>query len=388
MSNNLWSANTPASFWMCEPDPPASQWQLAIQKALPILELPLSSQNLDELSTMTLGEGQFGADHWTLSNVKKLYYTIKPLLPYPVRLLLRRIYQQGDPTGPLAWPIERRYADFLWEVMRQLLQNDGQSSLSYRQFWPENKRYAFVLTHDVEGKDGQDFIPKVAELEESLGFRSVWNFVPERYPLDRLLMQDLRDRGFEVGVHGLYHDGNLFRSHAEWKKRVKSINTYVRDFQAQGFRAPLTIRHPYWMQDMAVEYDSSFFDTDPYEPLSGGTMSLWPFFMGHLVELPYTLALDSTLFNILGDRVPDRWLAKAEFVAQYHGMVLMITHPDYLRDNALWKMYSEFLHYMKDQQDYWHALPCEVAQWWRDRADRTKSIPLAQFSPDDYPTSK
>ena len=44
------------------------------------------------------------------------------------------------------------------------------------------------------------------------------------------------------------------------------------------------------MRHLEIEYDLSFFDTDPFEPIPGGTMSIWPFFIGHFVELPYTLA--------------------------------------------------------------------------------------------------
>ena len=31
------------------------------------------------------------------------------------------------------------------------------------------------------------------------------------------------------------------------------------------------------MQALEIEYDLSFFDTDPCEPIPGGTMSIWPF---------------------------------------------------------------------------------------------------------------
>ena len=68
------------------------------------------------------------------------------------------------------------------------------------------------------------------------------------------------------------------------------------------------------MQALEVEYDSSFFDTDPYEPMPGGTMSIWPFFLGHFVELPYTLVQDHTLSVILGERTPRLWLDKVDFI--------------------------------------------------------------------------
>ncbi len=58
------------------------------------------------------------------------------------------------------------------------------------------------------------------------------------------------------------------------------------------------------MQALEVEYDLSFFDTDPYEPIPGGGMSIWLYWIGRFIELPYTLAQDSTLAIVLGEETP------------------------------------------------------------------------------------
>jgi hypothetical protein len=128
------------------------------------------------------------------------------------------------------------------------------------------------------------------------------------------------------------------------------------------------LRQPDWMQALDVEYDLSFFDTDPFEPISGGTMSIWPFFIGHFVELPYTLVQDHTLTLILKETSPRLWLEKLDFIEKYHGMALVNTHPDYLRSKLTWNVYYEFLNEMKQRDYYWHALPGEVARWWKSRS--------------------
>ncbi len=93
-------------------------------------------------------------------------------------------------------------------------------------------------------------------------------------------------------------------------------------------------------------------------------MCIWPFLLGRFVELPYTLVQDNTLMNVLRQDTPTLWKQKAEFIHRYHGMVLLNTHPDYLRDKPVWNVYTEFLKGMKDLTNYWHALPKQVAQWW------------------------
>jgi hypothetical protein len=141
----------------------------------------------------------------------------------------------------------------------------------------------------------------------------------------------------------------------------------MKDFGAVGFRSPLTHRNPEWMQALDVEYDLSFFDTDPFEPIPGGTMSIWPFFLGCFVELPYTLMQDYTLTAVLGESTPRLWLEKLNFIEENYGMALLNSHPDYLMFQNTWNVYYQFLLAMKEREGYWHALPSQVANWWKNR---------------------
>ncbi len=368
---NLWTQNAPNQFWLCQPDLPAEIWETAIWKSSAVLGLQNSPQDTGALLAATLGEGRFGGRAWRLSPPRQVYYGLKPFLPLKLRLMMKATYFKSVPiSSNFSWPVDNRYAHFLFEVLRQALLLAGQESIFYRSLWPDGRQFGLTLTHDIETVDGQAFVRKIADLEERMGFRSSFNFVPERYPLDRGLMRDLRARGFEVGVHGLKHDGKLYSSHQEFKRRAKMINRYLEEFGAVGFRSPLMHRNPYWLQELNAEYDLSFFDTDPYEPMPGGVMSVWPFMMGKLVEMPYTLVQDSTLDFILKDESAQRWLQKLEFIRNVHGMALMNTHPDYMARGAGLLRYTEILQALGELRDeFWHGLPCEMARWWRRRAD-------------------
>jgi len=367
---NLFSQNTPYHFWHCQIDFPYEKWQSAIDEALPILEIDCEKGNIENILGAVLGEGQFGYEHWHLSSSKRLYYVLKPLLPRIFTKFLRRLYNfQSQKNFLLSWPIEKRYADFLWQVMKNLIKLTGQDEIPFFHFWPAGYRFVLILTHDIETAEGQNYLRPVADLEERFGFHSSFNFVPERYVLNNDLISELSHRGFEIGLHGLKHDGKLFNSRDQFVRRADRINHYLKQFNAVGFRAPLTHRHPEWMQSLEIEYDLSFFDTDPFEPISGGTMSLWPFQLGHFIELPYTLVQDYTLIKILGETTPKIWLDKVKFIKQYYGMVLLNTHPDYLKNAINWRVYSEFLEAMSVQRGCWNGLPREVANWWRKRFD-------------------
>ena len=171
-----------------------------------------------------------------------------------------------------------------------------------------------------------------------------------------------------MGVHGLKHDGKSFVSKEAFDARVESINRYLAQWDASDSRSPMTHRNPEWMQALDIEYDLSFFDTDPYEPMPGGTMSVWPFMMGRFVELPYTLCQDHTLMVTLAERTPRLWLEKVEYIRRHRGLALLNAHPDYLRVPGRFAIYEDFLRAMNRRTDFWHALPRETARWWRARS--------------------
>jgi peptidoglycan/xylan/chitin deacetylase (PgdA/CDA1 family) len=371
--SGLYQANSPAAFWRLLPDSPIAPdvWSAAVRASLPLLPeaARITGSELDRVLLSTLGEAQFGSNHWQLTAARRLYYVLKPLLPTPLREVMRRAGRGPmKAASELQWPIEPRYAQFQWEVVRQVLGRTGRTALPQLHFWPGGKRFAFALTHDVESAEGQKHVRELADLDAAYGFRSSFNFVAERYPLDIQLLDELRARGFEIGLHGLKHDGRLFTSRAHFNQRAQPINRHLRRLGAVGFRAPLTHRHPEWMQALEVDYDLSFFDTDPYEPIPGGTMSIWPFQIGHFVELPYTLAQDFTVAVVLGEKTPQVWLDKVAFLRGYSGMALVNTHPDYLARPFVRQIYLDFLREMAWQRDYWHALPRDIASWWKARA--------------------
>jgi peptidoglycan/xylan/chitin deacetylase (PgdA/CDA1 family) len=233
--------------------------------------------------------------------------------------------------------------------------------------WPDGAQFSFVLTHDVETADGMRRIAAIADLEEELGMRSSWNIVPHKYPLDWGLIRDLQDRGFEIGVHGYNHDGKLFTSRSTFRRRTPAMNAALTDFDAVGFRAPMVHRNLEWLQSLNVDYDASCFDVDPFQSMPGGVGGMWPFIAGKFVELPYTLPQDHIVFIALGERDGRIWQAKLDYISRLCGMALIITHPDYLDSELRIGLYRDLMLRAREMAGVWHALPKDVAAWWRER---------------------
>jgi hypothetical protein len=128
-----------------------------------------------------------------------------------------------------------------------------------------------------------------------------------------------------------------------------------------------------WLGELPVEYDCSIPHSDPFEPIPGGCCSLWPFFIGDVVELPYTLPQDHTLFTLLGRRSTELWEAQVEAIERLNGLVQVISHPDpgYLAEPSNRTVYEQFLDVLRERQGLWKPLPRQVAEWWkqRDRGD-------------------
>ena len=370
--SDLYTANTPSGFWKPDPELEPEAWAAVIQEALsacPEIADVYTEGGWESLAEHILGESRFGVNHWQLSRSKRLYYDIvRPILPRQIRPIMRRLVRSRKMNGvALDWPIEDRYVRFLYAILEAAQRRHPWISAS--PFWPSGARFAFVLTHDIETAAGQTRVCELADIEEEIGFRSSFNFVPEGYRIDASLQAELRKRGFEIGVHGLKHDGRLFSSRIKFEERAVLINRYLKAWGAVGFRAPFTHRNPEWMQALDIEYDSSFFDTDPFEPIPGGTISIWPFFCGRFVELPYTLPQDHTLYEMYGPGAVDIWTRKVDFIAKWGGMALVNVHPDYTCAEDNIGLYRRFLMAVKEKADYWHALPREAARWWRNRAE-------------------
>jgi peptidoglycan/xylan/chitin deacetylase (PgdA/CDA1 family) len=294
-----------------------------------------------------------------LSTAFRVYYLLRGVIPLRVRQLLQR-RRKVDVAADWYLP-----ADFVTELAAGV-RAAGQPVTTLHP-WPDGARFAFVPTHDVETADGMRRIEQIADLEQELGFRSAWNIVPRKYPVDLGLLRELRDRGFEIGVHGYNHDGKLFTSRRVFDRRVPAINAALDAFSATGFRAPMVHRNLNWLQSLEIEYDASCFDIDPYQAMPGGVGGVWPFIAGRFVELPYTMPQDHTLFIALNERDGRIWDRKLDYVAQLAGMALFVTHPDYLDSPPRLEAYRRLLIKAREMPGMWHALPTAVAEWWRDR---------------------
>lgn len=295
----------------------------------------------------------------------QLYYFLKPAIPRRLQIMLRNHQAKS---------LSRRHNDS-WPISAS-----SAAPPPYWNGWKDQKQFALILTHDVESQKGYRDLFKLMQIDKEMGFASAFNLVPEkRYVINEEDLQQIKENGFEIGVHGLCHDGKLLQSENTFIKRAEKINHYLEKWEACGFRAPAMHHDLELFKRLHIHYDSSTFDTDPYEPQPDGVNTIFPFYIpdeaGSIAywELPYTLPQDSTLFIILRKKNIGIWTQKLDWIAENGGMALLNVHPDYINFNGgspSYKTYPascyrRFLAHIRHKyaEKYWNPLPRDMVAY-------------------------
>jgi peptidoglycan/xylan/chitin deacetylase (PgdA/CDA1 family) len=347
-------SNDAFSFWK-----PPQDWKASLDSAIAESRV---------IAERYLLEGYLAREDRQPPTTMQAYYRIKNLIPAAVRHRLNSaaIKMRSKREFP-RWPCESALIDYWRDWLRMSLHSLKKTDAWHIGFWPDGMKSCIVLTHDVEGPLGMSRMEQMADLEERYNFRSSWNLPLAQYQIDWNLVDRLRHRGFEFGAHGLSHDGRLFRSESDFSELAPLLQERARTHGLNGFRAPSTLRRAEWISRLSFDFDCSFSDSDPYEPQPGGTCSVFPFFLAHMVELPYTMPQDHTLIHLLHRSPMQIWGMKAKWIESLGGMILTLVHPDYCGSGQYLDEYETLLKQLNDYQSAWRALPSEVSGWWRRR---------------------
>ncbi len=301
------------------------------------------------------------------------YYLVRPLLPVAVRKHLQkaRLRKSRNVLFP-KWPLDTSADQILERLLSLAIETHPSQSIPFIWFWPHNSLSCTTITHDVETSAGLELCPQLMDIDDSFGIKSSFQLVPEkRYKVTDKVLHSIRDRGFEVNVHDLNHDGHLYSDRREFLARATRINEYARQFRAVGFRSAAMYRNLDWYDALEFSYDMSVPTVGHLEAQAGGCCTVRPYFVGNLVELPLTTTQDYSLFHILGDYSIDLWKEQVEKVLANYGLASFIVHPDYVMTKAAQAVYRSLLRFLsdlRDQKKTWMALPGDAAQWWRQRS--------------------
>jgi hypothetical protein len=305
--------------------------------------------------------------------LRRTYYSVRPLLPASARRRLQRLaFRDWKAIRFPQWPIDATVESLSERLLILWLRAQRADQIPFIWFWPDGAPSCAIMTHDVEALPGRDFCSNLMDLDDAAGIKASFQIVPEdRYPVTDRFLNGIRDRGFEINVHDLNHDGRLFIDRDRFLRRAQRINRYGRAYGASGFRSGALYRNLDWYHALDFSYDMSVPTSGHLEAQRGGCCSVMPFFVGSILELPVTTTQDYSIFHILNQYSIDLWKRQIAAIAERHGMASFIIHPDYVREPRAQGTYTALLTHLarlRSEQRFWIALPREVDRWWRQRS--------------------
>lgn len=314
--------------------------------------------------------GKYDRKSWLFDG----YYLVRPLLPVVLRKRLQRLGLRGwDKILFPRWPLDCSVEHILETGLGLLLQAHGVERIPFVWFWPEGYQACAIMTHDVETKAGRDFCGTLMDMNDGYGLKSSFQVVPEeRYKVPEEYLDSIRGRGFEIGLHGLNHDGYLFAEYSGFLRQAGKINDYSRRWGAKGFRSPVMYRNLDWYGAFEFSYDMSVPNVGHLDPQRGGCCTVFPYFVGDILELPLTTLQDYSLFNILNSRSLELWQEQCRKILDKHGLMSFLIHPDYIIQPRYRGVYGKLLDHLADlscQHHIWKALPGDLDVWWRQRRE-------------------
>jgi hypothetical protein len=340
------------------------------------LRLPFDpSQIVDNLRLERYTANGYAGKRAILSSpaIRKAYYYFRPLLGVAVRKHIQRLFLRNwDELSFPTWPVDSTVEHILERLLFLSLKAQKIERAPFIWFWPEGAPSCVIVTHDVETQAGVSSTPSLMDIDDAFGIKASFQVVPqERYPVSKDFLSGIRDRGFELNIQDLSHDGNLFNDREEFLLRSRSINQYLEEYRAQGFRSGCMYRNVDWYDALDISYDMSIPNVAHLEPQRGGCCTVFPYFVGGILELPLTTIQDYSLFHILGDYSTELWKKQIALISKKHGLVSFIVHPDYIMENRALAVYKTLLGYLSDLRNEgkaWIALPRDVNRWWRERS--------------------
>ncbi len=237
--------------------------------------------------------------------------------------------------------------------------------------WPEGKRCAFAVSHDVDTAQGLRLVGDVSSFEAGLGLRSSWFVVGKIGAAEPSPLDALREQGHEIGLHGDVHDNTLaYQSREEIRRRLSACQPFIERHHVIGFRSPSLLETPTLREELATSfrYASQVPDTE-IDSLIGprrGCCTCFPFLRRGLVEIPITLPFEDKLIlrRMSEDDILTLWRRKAARVKEVGGVIQLAIHnePHLLRRCRA--AYESIVREMVADSSVWTATLREVADRW------------------------
>ncbi|MCO6437095.1 MAG: polysaccharide deacetylase family protein [Phycisphaerae bacterium] len=270
---------------------------------------------------------------------------------------------------------------WLYWLRTQIERATGEQAIP---LWPEGKRCAVALTHDIDTAYAfrrPGTLERFTEIEKRRGLRSTWMVVGSLLEGGRVSLDELCAEGHEIGFHSARHDHRLaFAPSEEMRRELSEIEPLRNRYGAVGFRSPNYLRTPRLFRelDAYAEYDATVPSfarpMSAMTPRTDGCSTSLPFTIEgtDLLELPNTVLEDVSLEfeGCTPEKAAQRQAKMATSLWARHSLISVCTHPEpQLTARPQWmEVYGEFVKHVVSLPDVWHARLVDINRHWRARA--------------------
>ncbi len=272
-----------------------------------------------------------------------------------------------------SWPIEGS-VDVIRAVFLNSLKLIGEVKVS--DFWPNGKKFAVVLTHDVDTKEGLKDLEMFSKIEEQAGFRSTCFIVGNYYKKDYKQLDKLVANGHEIGLHGYCHDNKLAYLPIKMiEERINECMAFIKKYDIKGFRSPSLLNSKnlekvlqrYFLYDSTTPTTEKFLSDFDY----GGCCSAFPYFKSNMLEIPLSISMDASLIFLgySADFIIDIWIKQLDWIRSIGGVAVLNTHPDphFSGNKKMLNVYRKFINHISSMDDAWVTTMSEIAHHWKKR---------------------
>jgi peptidoglycan/xylan/chitin deacetylase (PgdA/CDA1 family) len=218
-----------------------------------------------------------------------------------------------------------------------------------------------LLSHDLDTGEGlSNLVHKFLDVEERVGARSTNFIVPHRWSIDLDLLDQVRRRGHEVGIHGYDHSNRTpFADPETRQQRLAAAGPLIQRYDIVGYRAPSLLRTQALLDGLAdhYRYDSSVPTSGGLFPVpNNGCATARPFRIGKVWEIPLSMPRDGSL-RFLGhnpSQILALWMDCADRIALSGGVVNLLTHCEdgFSGNSQMLGVYVDFLDYLKGRGNF------------------------------------
>lgn len=240
-----------------------------------------------------------------------------------------------------------------------------------RRHW-NSKKFAIIMTHDIDSKEGLNNSRKLKKIEEKYDNSSAWYIPSKRYKLDLETVRSLSVNG-EIGSHDTKHDGKL--AYLPRRKLVLRMLEAKRTLEKlinqpiNGFRSPLLQHNANIMaavKQAGFGYDSSIPTWEPKHPFTmkpHGILTSFPLSLNGLIEIPVTLPQDHQMLSVYGltcRETLEKWSSMVTVIKNLGGLCSFLVHPDYEFSDLRNGVYEELLNLIASEKQAWITLPSDI----------------------------